>query len=139
MQPPKDQLLRGISPVSNSSSFSRNSGRPGGPASSPVIDVNFNNEDIDKLVKGKSKRKKVGHADLAQARETIKQSEEALQVLKEREETTEKAAREAQQRAAWRVAEKASWEAAEKDQQDARHVVAHNRAEQFDKIPDSLF
>jgi hypothetical protein len=111
--PPKEQPLWEISPVSSSDSFSGSFGRPGGPAGTPVMDDDFEDKDVDKLVKGRSKRKKVGHVDLVWVREIVKQSEEALQLLKEKEEAAEKATWEAQQRAALRVAEKATWEAAE--------------------------
>jgi hypothetical protein len=103
------------------------------------MEDDFEDKDVNKLAKGRSKRKKVGHVDLAWAREIVKQSEEALQLLKEREEAVEKAAREAQQRAARRVAKKAAREASEKGRRDSRHTAAHSRIEQFDKIPDTLF
>jgi hypothetical protein len=94
--PSKEQPLREILPVSSSDSFSGSYGRSGGPAGTPMTEDDFEDEDIDKLAKGRSKRKKVGHVDLARAREIVKQSEEAFQLLKEREEAAEKAAREAQ-------------------------------------------
>jgi hypothetical protein len=57
-----------------------------------MTEDDFEDKDVDKLAKGRSKQKKVGHVDLARAREIVKQSEEALQFLKERKEAAEKAA-----------------------------------------------
>jgi hypothetical protein len=74
----------------------------------PVTDDDFEDKDVDKLAKGRSKRKKVGHVDLARAREIVQQREEALQLLKEREEAAKKASREVVQRASRKAAEKAT-------------------------------
>ena len=79
---------------------------------------------------------------MVRARELLKQSQEPLQALKEKKEkkeATKKAAVEAQQRAIRRVAETKAHDAAEKGRQDSCHAMPHSRAEQFDKIPDSLF
>jgi hypothetical protein len=43
-----------------------------------VTDDNFEEEDVDKIVKGRSKRKKVGHVDLTRARKIVQQCKEAL-------------------------------------------------------------
>ena len=79
---------------------------------------------------------------MVRARKLLKQSQEPLQALKEKKEkkeATKKAAVEAQQRAIRRVAETKARDAAEKGRQDSCHAMSHSRAEQFDKIPDSLF
>jgi hypothetical protein len=124
-----EKVARVESPFSSSDSFSGSTAAPPCPTGTPVTEDDFSGNDVDKLAAGRSKRKKVDEDDLARrmlVKDVMRQSREALEVLKAREEAAEKGAGRSPKlkapkkcsrevaRASRQAAEKASREGADK-------------------------
>ena len=124
-----EKVARVGSPSNNSDSFSSSTATPLCPTGTLVIEEDFSCDDVDNLAIGRSMWKKVDEDDLAQrmsVRDVMRQSHEALEVLKVWEEATEKGAGRSSKfkalekcfsevvRASRQVVEKASCEGADK-------------------------
>jgi hypothetical protein len=65
LRAPREKLSRNVAASSSSDSYSGSTIPPTCPAGTPVSDDAFEDDDVNRLVKGKSKRKKVDQDDLA--------------------------------------------------------------------------